>query len=123
MTDIDDEFMECKECSKKPGTPILCKSCQHNRVLIEILQEKVNHMSIDNHPNFHASNFAVHITAAFYESLRGGATAKNTPDISNEVIEFICKIEDMVDRAVESADARPLKGYAERREIHDKDVK
>ena len=25
------EFVECPECKKEPGTPVLCESCLHNR--------------------------------------------------------------------------------------------
>jgi len=33
------EFKECKECSKKAGSPILCESCLHNRSLINALTD------------------------------------------------------------------------------------
>lgn len=33
------EFEECPECSKKPGTPTLCRSCIHNRDTIQTLQD------------------------------------------------------------------------------------
>jgi hypothetical protein len=28
-------FMECESCRQKPGSPVLCESCQHNRAMIE----------------------------------------------------------------------------------------
>lgn len=28
------EFIECKECSSKTGSPVLCNSCLHNRSVI-----------------------------------------------------------------------------------------
>lgn len=31
------EFMECEECSVKPGSPPLCTSCLHNRRAIQQL--------------------------------------------------------------------------------------
>jgi len=30
-------FMECDTCSKKPGSPLLCAGCQHNRYVINKL--------------------------------------------------------------------------------------
>jgi hypothetical protein len=35
------EFMECRECSNKPGTPILCDSCLNNRDVIDLLNKKL----------------------------------------------------------------------------------
>lgn len=32
-------FRECAACAAKPGAPILCESCLHNRALIEKLEE------------------------------------------------------------------------------------
>lgn len=37
---MNEEFVECITCSKKPGTPILCDSCVHNRNLITKLKEE-----------------------------------------------------------------------------------
>lgn len=34
----DSDFKECAECSKKPGSPILCNGCQHNRRVIAALR-------------------------------------------------------------------------------------
>ena len=58
-------------------------------------------MSTERHPNFHAVNFTTQIMSAYYESLRGGASKENAPDISNEVVDFVCKIEETIDTAVE----------------------
>jgi hypothetical protein len=35
----DVRFKECEPCSKKPGSPVLCPSCLHNRQLIEEYQK------------------------------------------------------------------------------------
>ena len=35
------EFMECRECNKKPGSPSLCVSCLNNRNVIKKLKEKI----------------------------------------------------------------------------------
>lgn len=34
-------FMECPTCAWKPGSPILCDSCLHNRATIERLEREV----------------------------------------------------------------------------------
>jgi hypothetical protein len=34
------EFKECISCAAKPGSPILCSSCLHNRKFIDILKRK-----------------------------------------------------------------------------------
>jgi hypothetical protein len=41
--------------------------------------------------------------SAYYESLRGKATKDNAPTISEEVVNFVCHIEEMIDEAVERA--------------------
>lgn len=33
------DFAECEACSKKPGAPVLCPSCLHNRQLAMILED------------------------------------------------------------------------------------
>jgi len=33
------EFKECSVCAKKPGSPVLCPSCLHNRQLIQEYQK------------------------------------------------------------------------------------
>lgn len=35
---MDEEFKECKECAKKPGSPTLCESCLWNRSLVTKLK-------------------------------------------------------------------------------------
>jgi len=35
------EFKECKECASKPGSPILCESCLHNRQVIEAFKRSM----------------------------------------------------------------------------------
>lgn len=35
------EFVECDECKRKSGTPILCEGCIANRDAIESLKEKL----------------------------------------------------------------------------------
>jgi hypothetical protein len=37
-----DGFVECSECSAKPGSPTLCPSCHHNRELIHQLRRDAN---------------------------------------------------------------------------------
>jgi len=32
------EFMECPQCAAKPGSPVLCVPCGHNRLLISGLK-------------------------------------------------------------------------------------
>ena len=34
-----EDFMECSVCIVQPGMPPLCKSCLHNRTLIDRLKE------------------------------------------------------------------------------------
>jgi len=34
-------FMECDTCRPKPGSPLLCNGCFHNRTVIARLQEKI----------------------------------------------------------------------------------
>ncbi len=36
---INFEFMECETCRAKPGTPLLCSGCLHNRTVIATLRE------------------------------------------------------------------------------------
>lgn len=38
------EFKECKSCSEKPGTPVLCESCINNRRIIEDLKQEVQRL-------------------------------------------------------------------------------
>ena len=38
---IDNTFRECDTCSAKPGSPVLCAGCLHNREVIERLTPKV----------------------------------------------------------------------------------
>lgn len=37
------EFKECDTCRAKPGSPILCSGCRHNREVINKYQEKLAH--------------------------------------------------------------------------------
>lgn len=39
------DFMECKSCAEKPGSPILCKSCLHNRNVISGLCKRLDIVS------------------------------------------------------------------------------
>lgn len=40
---IDDlNFKECAACKAKPGSPVLCASCQDNRAVINFLRNKIN---------------------------------------------------------------------------------
>lgn len=38
MTDL--EFKECASCAAKPGMPVLCSACLHNRRVIDQLARK-----------------------------------------------------------------------------------
>lgn len=33
------QFAECDACRAKPGSPILCRGCLHNRHIIELLSQ------------------------------------------------------------------------------------
>jgi len=35
-----DTFLECEECRRKPGMPVLCRSCLHNRAVIGRLWQR-----------------------------------------------------------------------------------
>ena len=35
------KFKECDICASKPGIPVLCESCSHNRAVIENLKKQV----------------------------------------------------------------------------------
>ena len=39
--DIKEDFVECETCRAKPGSPILCDSCLHNRALISALKSSI----------------------------------------------------------------------------------
>ncbi len=39
---MSQDFMECKTCKAKPGTPVLCPSCLANRSTIERLRAVVD---------------------------------------------------------------------------------
>ncbi len=39
------EYRECVACSLKPGSPILCTSCYHNRLVISKLRQRVERNS------------------------------------------------------------------------------
>lgn len=38
---LSGEFMECAHCGTKPGTPLLCAACLHNREVIGMLQKQL----------------------------------------------------------------------------------
>ena len=40
----DLEFHECESCAKKPGTPVLCGGCLHNREVIGKANRKINRL-------------------------------------------------------------------------------
>jgi hypothetical protein len=40
--DIDMDFEACETCAAKPGAPLLCKACVHNRDLIVFLKREIN---------------------------------------------------------------------------------
>ncbi len=39
------EFRECSACRAKPGAPVLCESCLHNRQVISELQQQLKAMT------------------------------------------------------------------------------
>ena len=39
--DLKMTFMECDTCRPKPGSPILCRGCLHNRDVIEGIIKKI----------------------------------------------------------------------------------
>lgn len=45
MSDL--EFVECCTCKAKPGTPVLCESCLHNRHAIYELTSKVETLPVN----------------------------------------------------------------------------
>ena len=63
-------------------------------------------MSLENHPNFHACNFVTKIIAAYYESLRGGATKENAPLPHDAFEKFVNEIEDRVDNYVKEGEPK-----------------
>lgn len=42
------EFWECEACRTKPGTPLLCKSCLHNRAIISKLWTEIDRLRMDS---------------------------------------------------------------------------
>lgn len=52
-------------------------------------------MSLENHPNFHAVKFAADISSSYYKSLR--IDVEDAPSIRNLVVEFVSRVEEMVD--------------------------
>lgn len=58
-------------------------------------------MSIDNHPNFHACKFAANITASFFDCLRGKMSPAIAPDIKQDIVDFVAKIEEKVDETTD----------------------
>ena len=46
---MSDYFEECEMCKAKPGMPVLCPSCLHNRKLIDSLQKRL--MTLDTKLN------------------------------------------------------------------------
>jgi len=41
------EFKECDTCAAKPGSPVLCATCLHNRSVISKLEERLRHAQIE----------------------------------------------------------------------------
>lgn len=57
-------------------------------------------MSLENHPNFHAVQFAADIVSSYYKSLRGCATPEISPDLHQEIVDFVATVEEKVDAYV-----------------------
>lgn len=60
-------------------------------------------MSLENHPNFHSIKFVTDIMVSYHKSIRGKADKKsvNNEKLTNLVIEFVGKVEDLVDESAE----------------------
>lgn len=41
---LKNEFFECRQCQEKPGSPVLCNACLHNRDVICRLQGEVDEL-------------------------------------------------------------------------------
>jgi len=41
---VEREFWECPECKAKPGSPLLCPSCLHNRFVIDLLNDELEYI-------------------------------------------------------------------------------
>ena len=39
------EFRECDNCAKKPGSPVLCGSCIHNRGMISVASREIKRLN------------------------------------------------------------------------------
>lgn len=45
---IDADFEECDSCRAKPGSPVLCAGCLHNRTLIGRMQAEIDRLRKEN---------------------------------------------------------------------------
>ena len=63
-------------------------------------------MSLENHPNFHAVQFATDITNSYYKSLRGEGFVRkkeiNSEKINELILNFVGEIEYIVNTAAEN---------------------
>lgn len=59
-------------------------------------------MSKENHPNFYMLKFVSDIVISYHNSLRGNSKGINPiPDIEDLITDFVKKVEERVDLAVE----------------------
>lgn len=61
-------------------------------------------MSLENHPNFNAAKFTADVTESYFKCLRGGASVKNHPSVSEDIVKFVIEIDSKVDDFVNSKD-------------------
>ena len=54
-----DEFAECDTCRQKPGTPILCLPCQHNRALVAKLRTERNELLASLKAHFEEASIGI----------------------------------------------------------------
>ena len=58
---LEERFMECDTCRAKPGAPLLCAGCLHNRTLINNLLDQRSKareqfkLTSPDRPDFHAN--------------------------------------------------------------------
>jgi hypothetical protein len=57
-------------------------------------------MSLEKHPNFNSIKFVVDILSSYYNCLRGKADKTNPPLISEEILKFVLRVEEIIDEDV-----------------------
>jgi len=54
INNLGESFVECNWCANKPGTPVLCHQCLHNRSSIWSLQSKIEKINTDRQEAYNA---------------------------------------------------------------------